>query len=1200
MDDTMVSANKWLAALSSTTAFGIGSSYIAKYEEMGVGLQWSNFMEPTSPCDNFKFSHALLMMLVDFFLYSLLTWYLDKVMPGYGIPLPWYFPFQIKFWFPSWYPPQPVREDDLERGLTSFDRERTPDKFEAISQGPFGIRIVHLSKTYDHGWCAGQKSHTAVDDLTFYLRDGSITALLGHNGAGKTTTMSILTGLFPPSTGTAYINGLDIRTSMDQIRKSLGICPQYNVLFDRLTVREHLWFCAKLKNIPEDRIDEEIKSYLKDIGLEDKEKTYSMNLSGGMKRKLSVVMSFIGGSKVVILDEPTAGMDPSARRATWDLLLKYRRGRTILLSTHHLDEADLLSERIGILAYGRLRCDGSPLFLKKAYAATYTLAMAVDRSRVSVQNINSLVLAHVPGSHLVDNAGQQMSFSLPADRVDVYSRLLERLENDSASLGILSFGVSATTLEDVFVKVAEQAELESADVHDHEVLNEFLKQQMQGAEKDAVEMGTLGKKGAGASLQLENHGGESATEEEEEEINAGESTTEEEISASKQASSAAPAAASSSAEPHASSQRHSGEETPSFISADGSYVGELLTGWRLKIQRFVAMIAKRLHHALRDRRAVFSQIFLPAAFVALSMLVATAFPPPDDLPPLSLTPRLFKKDCSGGTEESTLPFANLDVLGANTARHVRVMTASQPTDGSYSFLNLTGNPSFEKTTPPRNMSAYILETFKELQQTRDSAYTFEEAVNPVVQLSSSIETGTTDGEIVRAWFDNRHFHSLPTSLAVVHNALLSSWTNDSTIRVDVVNHPLPDTAETKTEEYLRSGTDLTVGIMVIIALSFVPASFVLFVIQERTSKAKHLQMVSGVTNAEYWLGNFVWDMFNYVMPALICLVIFLAFDLPAYTGRNFGAVVALLLLYGWGITPLMYAASFLFDVPSTGYVTLICLNLFVGLTSTLATFVLELFPDEQNLLDIAAILRWAFLLFPNYCLGRGLMDIASNEYVAQYYELLKSSDEASAENSSLPGYTDPFTFNLIGRNLFFMFIMGVVGLLCTLLIEYLNTRQATKKSKAMSVGATGVRGRNTFGVGKRGPGGAVPDAFSIDSSRIRPGEDADVAAERVRVMKLSPSPQHHRVGEGEEDVLVIKDLFKVYGRGRKAKAAVNGLSLGVPKGECFGLLGVNGAGKTSTFKMLTADTSASGGEAFIAGYSILLQQGLVRQHCGYW
>ncbi|NWH57817.1 ABCA3 protein, partial [Geococcyx californianus] len=219
----------------------------------------------------------------------------------------------------------------------------------------------------------------AVKDLTVNMYEGQITVLLGHNGAGKTTTLSMLTGLHSPTSGQAYINGYEISQDMVLIRRSLGLCPQHDVLFDNMTVEEHLHFYG----YPHSKCPEEINHILRILNLEDKRHSLTKALSGGMKRKLSIGIALIGDSKasfsdwaqprtslpgaVVMLDEPTSGMDPASRRATWDLLQQQRSNRTILLTTHFMDEADLLGDRIAIMAKGELQCCGSSLFLKRKY-----------------------------------------------------------------------------------------------------------------------------------------------------------------------------------------------------------------------------------------------------------------------------------------------------------------------------------------------------------------------------------------------------------------------------------------------------------------------------------------------------------------------------------------------------------------------------------------------------------------------------------------------------------------------------------------------------------------------------------------------------------------------------------------------------------------------------------------------------------------
>lgn len=212
-----------------------------------------------------------------------------------------------------------------------------------------------------------QTTKIAIKDLTLNLYEGQITVLLGPNGAGKSTTLSILSGLFPATSGEAYVNGYDISRQIVQIRKSLGLCPQQDLLFNYLTVSEHLYFYCVIKGVPRKMCLKEINCMLSTFNLLEKRNAFPESLSGGMKRKLSIMIALVGVSKVVILDEPTAGMDPVSRRATWSLLQEFKQDRTILLTTHYMDEADILGDRIAIMVKGALRCCGSSVFLKQIY-----------------------------------------------------------------------------------------------------------------------------------------------------------------------------------------------------------------------------------------------------------------------------------------------------------------------------------------------------------------------------------------------------------------------------------------------------------------------------------------------------------------------------------------------------------------------------------------------------------------------------------------------------------------------------------------------------------------------------------------------------------------------------------------------------------------------------------------------------------------
>lgn len=191
------------------------------------------------------------------------------------------------------------------------------------------------------------------------------------------------------------------------------------------------------------------------VGLSEKRRVRSKLLSGGQKRKLSIGIAFIGGSRIVFLDEPTSGMDPYSRRFTWNLIRQNRDHRVIVLTTHFMDEADLLGDRIAIMGDGKLRCCGSSLYLKKQFGVGYNMTI----EKKDVHKFNSpamieLIQSRVKDATLLTDVGTELTFQLPFTSSQAFQSLFEHFDNNESQLGIQSYGVSVTTLEEVFIKIA--------------------------------------------------------------------------------------------------------------------------------------------------------------------------------------------------------------------------------------------------------------------------------------------------------------------------------------------------------------------------------------------------------------------------------------------------------------------------------------------------------------------------------------------------------------------------------------------------------------------------------------------------------------------------------------------------------------------------------------------------------------------------
>jgi len=193
------------------------------------------------------------------------------------------------------------------------------------------------------------------------------------------------------------------------------------------------------------------------VRLGEKKNKQAKTLSGGMKRKLHLGISLIGDSSVVLLDEPTSGMDPEARREIWDLLQSFKQGRTVILTTHFMEEADVLGDRIAIMAAGKVQCYGSSLFLKRAYGSGYRLTMTKDKY-CNEQGTKALIRHFVPNATTMSNLSGELTMSLPTDNESNFTELLKQLSNRKDDLGVANFGLSVTTLEDVFLRVGSNAE----------------------------------------------------------------------------------------------------------------------------------------------------------------------------------------------------------------------------------------------------------------------------------------------------------------------------------------------------------------------------------------------------------------------------------------------------------------------------------------------------------------------------------------------------------------------------------------------------------------------------------------------------------------------------------------------------------------------------------------------------------------------
>jgi ABC-2 type transport system ATP-binding protein len=254
----------------------------------------------------------------------------------------------------DWSKPLIVELLSLNVSINAIQRVKTlPVKFKKESAGESVIVIKDLVKQFD--------DVIAVDRLNLEIRQGELFSLLGPNGAGKTTTINILNGIVAPTKGTALVGGYDVHTHLQEIKALIGVCPQEAAVFKFLTARENIELFGHLHAIPKSEIRERMDVLLEILELTEASDRKVKGYSGGMLRKLNLIVALISDPQIAFLDEPTVGMDPRARRATWDFIASLKtRNKTIILTTHYIEEAETLSDRVGIIDYGKLIELGAP------------------------------------------------------------------------------------------------------------------------------------------------------------------------------------------------------------------------------------------------------------------------------------------------------------------------------------------------------------------------------------------------------------------------------------------------------------------------------------------------------------------------------------------------------------------------------------------------------------------------------------------------------------------------------------------------------------------------------------------------------------------------------------------------------------------------------------------------------------------------
>ncbi|ODM99022.1 ATP-binding cassette sub-family A member 3 [Orchesella cincta] len=1133
--DTTSLVEKLGFALLPNMALDLAIRIISSFEAKAAGIQWSNIAEPTDTETSLTLIHILVMFFVDTFIYMFLTIYLENVLPSeFGVRKPFYYIF-----LPETYCKRkvPAEKDNNNNNKVVFSSEQDNDKsingesteFEdEPNDAQVGVDIRNLQKNF-----GGHK--VAVDGVSMKMYDGEIFALLGHNGAGKTTVISMLTGMFAPSGGTALVNGYDITKNLIKSRKYVGLCPQHNMLFDKLTVLEHLEFFGEIKGLSVVAASFEAKQLLEKLKFLDMKDTLAKKLSGGQQRKLSLGIALIGCTKVVILDEPTSGMDPEARRFVWDLLLEMRGHRTILLTTHFMEEADVLGDRIGIMVAGKLVVCGSPMFLKKFYGTGYTLKLTMSEA-ANKDKILPIILSFVPdasvkSSHTTTATELNLTLPLETATTSVLSEMFTSLSNQKEKLGIKTVGLSRTTMDEVFLKVGERLD-------DPQHLATEIKKQSDDKkdEENAANKVVDGKstteervKELKVEERVDDDQKAKSDDNKDEEIAAnkvvdGKRVNEERVKGLKIEERTDDAHRLAIEETKQKDDKVE-ENSPHKVVDSKISNQERVTGLKLAISQFLGLIVKKYIYTYRNLKLMIPQLVLPVILIAIAIMSCTTYvEDPEPVSPLQMDLDSYENDL------------------------VTLASSSDPKISSDTLAAVIGY-SYEQVPSGKSLSEALLDVAdSNLAEYRD---------NYIVGLEASSSSS------IKAIFNTIPNHAAPLAINLASNLYLNRFRKD--LKIKVTSHPLATNvnaylAEANPNPKFSIQIPLMFGVFMPIGLGLLAASFIVFPIEEKACKVKQLQMLTGLSPVTYWYSMFLCDFILVFFVSCLMTLCFPIFQSDGFFISDVGTGTAFLILLVYSFTAIWFSYLFSFFVVTVGggFSLVAIIHVASGVILSISVYLMELAGRNYQL--TTDILRWIGRLFPTFSASLATMrftelasnngrcgvlsDEAKNFLCDTAVNVDPAFRQCCANCKQLPGVScftplpyitwsyEKFGYTVpgIGEELVVMIIMAVVYQAVLILLEY-HVIQMLLNKKTINT--------------------------NVEDNIIE--DDVKEEAER----------------KVHEDALVVENLAKSYG----SFAAVSKLNFGVHHGECFGLLGVNGAGKTTTFKMLTGDTKPSFGNA---------------------
>ncbi|KAF5274077.1 hypothetical protein FQR65_LT04475 [Abscondita terminalis] len=414
---------------------------IKDYEQEDIGIRWNNMSKHARVTTNVTLGTVIIMLIVDCIFYFFLALYVENVKRGKAKSI--FLPCQALFKFlceSTEYDDDSDSDDDDDDNL-----ERTQffcKIMEKQNKTPIKIKLRNVTKSY--------KRVRVVRKLSMNIKEGQITVLVGRNGSGKTTILEIISGIVSATDGAVRV--MNKTNDEETIELNVGYCPQSDVLFSNLNVLEHFIIFGMLKGLDRVEAEFEANELIFRLGLHLQSHNYGASVHEGTKRKVALGLALIGNPGTLLLDDPTAGLDPESRRSVWNLLLSLKGFKTVLLTTHSMKEADVLGDQIAIIDQGGLKCFGSPSYLKSKFGNKEE-EKEKEENKKRAQKILNHVLDVIPRGIFQSDDKDTLTVWIPYDSKPLLSKMFEAMEKSKTDLGIRKIDLDVTnSLEETVLR----------------------------------------------------------------------------------------------------------------------------------------------------------------------------------------------------------------------------------------------------------------------------------------------------------------------------------------------------------------------------------------------------------------------------------------------------------------------------------------------------------------------------------------------------------------------------------------------------------------------------------------------------------------------------------------------------------------------------------------------------------------------------